>query len=405
MLKGVIKIKVLMFGWEFPPLNQGGLGTACEGLVKSLITKGIEITLVLPQAQEIVLSALKVISPNLKKIKIASLLQAYQNSESYDRAYKHHGNSKLYGENIFAEVSRYALAARELIAGEEFDLIHAHDWLTFQAGIIAKEVSGKPLVVHVHATEFDRSGGNGVNPLVYDIEREGMEKADGIITVSNFTKNKVVEHYGVNPAKISVVHNGVSLSNYNLGGMIKHKKQEPLVLFLGRVTLQKGPDYFIATAKRVLEYNSEVTFVLAGSGDMTGRLIQQVAAWGIGDKVLFTGFLRGTDVDKMYQMADLYVMPSVSEPFGITPLEAMRNGVPVLISKQSGVSEVINHCFKTDFWDIDETASDIISLLEHHELQQELSRNGQREALKLSWDIPAEKCIAIYNNLSVGVVG
>ena len=261
-------MKVLMFGWEFPPLSQGGLGTACEGLVKSLITKGTEITLVLPQAQEIILPNFKVISPNLKKIKIASLLQAYQTSESYNMAYKNHEKSKLYGENLFSEVSRYALAAGELVVNEEFDIIHAHDWLTFQAGIIAKEVSGKPLVVHVHATEFDRTGGNGMNKKVNDMEREGMEKADVVITVSNFTKNKVVEHYGINPVNILVVHNAVACNENNFREIIQRQKKEPIVLFLGRITLQKGPDYFIYAAKKVLEHEKNVKFVVAGTGDM-----------------------------------------------------------------------------------------------------------------------------------------
>jgi glycogen synthase len=395
-------MKVLMFGWEFPPLNQGGLGTACEGLVKSLVKKGIEITLVLPQNQEISVKDVKVLSPG-KIIRVNSLLQAYQTMESYDIMHNNSGKPKLYGDNLFTEVIRYAQSVADIIKDQDFDIIHAHDWLTYKAGLLAKEISGKPLVVHMHATEFDRTGGNGVNQQVYDIEREGMHKADKVITVSNFTKDKVIEHYDVNPNKIEVVHNAVAFNNNDFRSTIEKQKQEPMVLFLGRITLQKGPDYFLQVAQRVLEYKKDVSFVMAGSGDMHGNLINHVASLDLGDKILFTGFLRGSDVDKMYQMADIYVMPSVSEPFGITPLEAMRNDIPVIISKQSGVSEVINHCLKVDFWDIDQTASHIISILQFNELRQELSENGKKEVFTLSWDVPADKCVNVYNNVLMEV--
>lgn len=393
-----------MFGWEFPPLNQGGLGTACEGLVQGLTQNGVYVIMVLPQSQKSMIPNCRIVSPHLKKIGVGFLLQAYQTSESYHQEYQKN-KSSMYGRNLVAEVFRYASAVKDIIKNERFDVIHAHDWLTYKAGLVAKEISGKPLVVHVHATEFDRTGGNGINQQVYDIEKEGMEKADQVIAVSNFTKKKIVEHYGINPAKVSVIHNAVAFNNHNFRELIQHQKQEPIVLFLGRVTLQKGPDYFIATAKRVLEHNSHVTFVIAGTGDMTERLIQQVAAWNIADKVLFAGFLRGADIDRMYQMSDLYVMPSVSEPFGITPLEAMRNDVPVLISKQSGVSEVINHCLKVNFWDIDETANKIMAVLDYQELRHELASNGKQEVQKFNWDTPAQKCIAIYHTVISGVAG
>lgn len=393
-----------MFGWEFPPYNLGGLGTACEGLVQGLTNLGISVTMILPQQQESTIPHCRIISPNLKKISVNSSLHAYQTAEGYHQKYQK-SNFSRYGRNLLAEVFRYAQAVKDIIKDEEFDVVHAHDWLTYRAGIAAKELSGKPLIVHVHATEFDRTGGNGINTEVYAIEKEGMEKADLVVAVSNFTKNKIVEHYGIDPAKISVVHNAVAFNDYNFRGLKQYQKQESLVLFLGRITLQKGPDYFISAAKRVLEQRPDTLFVIAGSGDMEGRLIQQVAAWNIADKVLFTGFLRGADVDRMYQMADLYVMPSVSEPFGITPLEALRNDVPVLISKQSGVSEVINHCLKVDFWDIDETASKIIAVLDYSELRCELASNGKQEVQKFSWDVPAQKCAALYGTLLRGVAG
>jgi len=391
-------MKVLMFGWEFPPMNQGGLGTACEGLVKSLVKKGIEVILVLPQNQEISVKDVKVLGP-CKTIRISSLLEAYQTFDSYNDKKNVYDKTQIYGKNLFGEVLRYADSVSEIIKDEEFDIIHAHDWLTYKAGLAAKKISGKPLVVHMHATEFDRTGGNGVNQLVYDIEREGMNKADRIMAVSNFTKNKVIEHYGVNPKKIEVVHNAVAFNDYDFRSSLKKEKEESVVLFLGRITLQKGPDYFIETARRVLEYNPKISFVIAGNGDMHGEIINKVASLKLSDKILFTGFLRGAEVDKMYQMADIYVMPSVSEPFGITPLEAMRNDIPVIISKQSGVSEVVNHCLKVDFWDIDQTANHILTIIEHKELKKELSVNGKREVYTFSWDTPAQKCINIYNKV------
>jgi glycosyltransferase involved in cell wall biosynthesis len=373
-------MRVLMFGWEFPPNNQGGLGTACEGLVKGLTHQDIDVTLVLPQAQESHISRLKIVSPNFKKIKVNSLLQAYQTESSYDQRYEK-SNRSLYGRNLFSEVIRYAQAAEQIAREEEFDVIHAHDWLTYKAGVAAKKVSGKPLVVHMHATEFDRTGGNGTNQFVYDIEKEGMEQADLVLPVSNFTKDKVIKHYGIDPAKIYVVHNAVEFNHHRFHHELLDKKGQ-MVLFLGRVTLQKGPDYFIETAKKVLQHKKDVTFVIAGTGDMKERLIRQVAAWGLGDKILFAGFLRGKEIDRMYQMADVYVMPSVSEPFGITPLEAMRNDVPVIISKQSGVSEVISHCLKVDFWDIDETVNKILGVLEYRELSNCLKQNGTEEVYR-----------------------
>jgi glycosyltransferase involved in cell wall biosynthesis len=255
----------------------------------------------------------------------------------------------------------------------------------------------------VHATEFDRTGGNGVNQVVYNLERQGMHLADSIIAVSNFTKNKIVEHYGINPDKVQVVYNAIEFN----GNHFSHehfgiKKGNKVVLFMGRITLQKGPDYFLYAAKRVLEVDPNVRFIIAGSGDMATRMIEKAAELGIADKVLFAGFLRGPDIDKAYQMADLFVMPSVSEPFGLTPLEAMRNKTPVLISKQSGVSEVINNCLKVDFWDIDKMANQIIGTLKYQEAHDSLRENGFCEVQKFNWDEPARKCIDIYRKVLGG---
>ncbi len=387
-----------MFGWEFPPFNQGGLGTACEGLVKNLTKQGVEVTLVLPILQESNIPNCKIVSPCLEIVEVGSPLRAYHTPDSYFKLLEQSSFRRLYGQNLFAEVNRYAESIGKIVEETTFDVIHAHDWLTFKAGLNAKRISGKPLLVHVHATEFDRTGGNGLNQYIYNIEKEGLEKSDQIITVSNFTKNKLVQHYGTDNKKIHVVHNGVDLKSKEV--CLDFHKTAPTVLFLGRITLQKGPDYFIKTAKKVLEYHPQVNFVIAGKGDMEGYLVEQVASWDLGDKILFTGWLQGEEIDRAYKMADLYVMPSVSEPFGITPLEAMRNGTPVLISKQSGVSEVINHCLKTDFWDIDESANKIISILQHQELKKEISLNGKKEVSTKNWAKPAKLCKEIYKNLA-----
>ena len=303
-----------------------------------------------------------------------------------------------YSSSLIEEVKRYAENAYEIAEGEDFEVIHAHDWLTYEAGIIAKEVSKKPLVVHVHATEWDRTGGNGVNSVVYEIEKRGMEKADLIIAVSNFTKEKIVKYYGINSNKIVVVHNAVEkFADRSYDFPIKENKK--IVLFLGRITIQKGPDYFIYMSKIVSEHIKDVKFVVVGDGDMKRFMIDKAGEMGILDKYLFTGFLRGEDIQKAYQIADVYVMPSVSEPFGITPLESIANGTPSLISKQSGVSEVVGHALKTDFWDVEEMANKIICLLKYKELLSCLRENGLREVKKFNWDNVADKCIELYKQV------
>ncbi len=396
-----------MFGWEFPPFHSGGLGTACYGLTKGLYNHGVDVTFVVPRLPEVADSEfVKLVAANetATVIPINSPLQAYMTEEEYtimmNEEYSPTKTKSMYGGNLFSEVKRYAQKAQQIAEEQEHDIIHAHDWMTYQAGYAAKKISGKPLVLHIHATEFDRTGGNGLHPFVHQIEREGFENADKIIAVSRFTKRKLVEKYNVNPDKIEVVHNAVELTPQPV-----RKERTKNVLFLGRVTLQKGPDYFISAAKRVLELRKDVTFIMAGSGDMQRSQIEKAAELGIGDKILFTGFLRGKDVDKAYQMADLYVMPSVSEPFGITPLESLNNNVPVLISKQSGVSEVLHHCLKVDFWDIDEMASKIISVLDNDILWKSLRKNGAKEVSKFSWNEPASKCVNVYDNLMVKVEG
>ena len=398
-----------MFGWEFPPHNSGGLGVACFGLTKGLAQSGGEIIFVLPKHMSVSSPFVRIVfgdlaAPHILVRSIRSLLSPYTTVDSYKKR-RLSLDDDFYGEGLFEEVRRYALQARKIASEEQFDVIHAHDWLSFLAGIEAKKVSGKPLIVHVHATEFDRTGGGSINDFVYDIEKEGMRVADLIIAVSGYTKRILIERYGVPKDKIEVVHNGIDLEEYDAGNRednrIKQLKAlgKKIVLFVGRITVQKGPDYFIAAAKKVLQYEKDVIFIISGSGDMQGQVMNQAASLGISDKIMFAGFLRNDELNQAYRAADLYVMPSVSEPFGITPLEAIANGTPVIISKQSGVSEVLKHALKVDFWDIDEMANKIVCILRHKSLRECLKENSFKEIMKHTWKRAAEKCMMIYKRV------
>jgi glycogen(starch) synthase len=308
------------------------------------------------------------------------------------------GGGVHYAGDLMAQILRYARLALELAEHEPFDVIHAHDWMTYPAGLAVAAASGKPLVVHVHSTEFDRSGAN-INQRVYEIERTGMHGAARVVCVSHLTRNIVTSRYGVDPAKCEVVYNAVNLPEGGHWQMQPIKQNEKLVLFLGRVTMQKGPEYFLRAAKKVVEKFTNVRFVMAGSGDMIAQCIREAAELKIGRYVTFTGFLRGDDVARIFKMADLYVMPSVSEPFGIAPLEALSHNVPVIISKQSGVSEVLTHVLKVDFWDVDEMANKILAVLRHAPLQRTLRQHGHIELRKLSWKDSAVKLNEIYTEL------
>jgi len=301
-----------------------------------------------------------------------------------------------FGPDLVGDAERYARLVVALASREQFDVIHAHDWLTYPAGIAVARVSGKPLVVHVHSTEFDRAG-NNINQRTYDIEKAGMLAATRVVAVSQFTRSVCIRRYGVPAANIDVVYNGIEQEASQPKPTTRIESADKVVLFLGRITMQKGPEYFIAAAKRVLEKMENVKFVLAGSGDMAVRMIELAASMGIGDKVLFTGFLRGDDVDKVFQMADCYVMPSVSEPFGLAALEAIRHDVPVIISKTSGASEVLKHVLKVDFWDIDEMANKILAVLRHPVLGAALRAGGAMELHRLTWKGAAEACTSLYD--------
>ncbi|MBW8017179.1 MAG: glycosyltransferase [Planctomycetes bacterium] len=456
-------MKVFMLGWEFPPFISGGLGTACYGLTKAMSKLGVEVIFALPKSiDEAYSTHVKLLSPNslawrprmnlgveiiegqertdvvydrLRNVQfheIESMLEPYNRPEHYIERfedyirqkrlsrskdgdilsdfddfgdYSNDSDSGDYCGNMFQEIHRYAGSAVRLAVHEDFDVIHAHDWMTYPAGIAIAAVTGKPLVVHVHSTEFDRSGEH-VNQVIYDIERKGMHSADKVITVSHLTRNIVISRYGVIGEKCEVVYNGVELNSngpqsINRTGI---RSNEKIVLFLGRITMQKGPEYFLQAAKRVLGEMDNVKFVMAGSGDMMNSIIEMAAGMGIGDKVLFTGFLRGKDVQRVYEMADLYVMPSVSEPFGIAPLEALNHDVPVLISNQSGVAEVLTHALKVDFWDVDEMANKILAVLKYPPLQMTLREHGNFEVRKLRWEDAAENCAKIYGDVMMRTI-
>ncbi len=397
-------MRVLMFGWEFPPHNSGGLGTACFGLTRALAARKIEVIFVLPKKVGVNISFAKMVFADERHVKfyeVESTLMPYVTSEVYVRE-RDKVFQDIYGKTLLAEVHRYAFRAREIAKKEHFDVIHAHDWLSYLAGIEAKKVSGKPLILHMHATEFDRTGGQGVNQEVYNIERTAMKQADGIIAVSNFTKQKIIEHYGIPEWKIEVVHNGIDECDYeNIPERLQEIKKagQKIVLFAGRITIQKGPEYFIRAAKRVLDYKQNVIFLVAGSGDMERQMMLEAAYLGISDRVIFVGFLRGEDLNAVYKAADLFVMPSVSEPFGITPLESIIAGAPVLISKQSGVSEVLTHALKADFWDIEDMANKILGVISHRSLSDTLWSNSREEIKKVTWDAASKKCIDYYQKI------
>jgi glycosyltransferase involved in cell wall biosynthesis len=424
-------MKVLMFGWEFPPHISGGLGTACFGLTKGMARHDVDMIFVVPKAygdenQEAVRlvnasditvdmkeSEFKDYWKRIEYMEIGSNIIPYVSPEEYENILSQEELTRIseesvvfarkydftggYKKNLLEEVSRYALVASAIAASKDFDLIHAHDWLTYPAGIAAKYVSGKPLVIHVHATEFDRSG-ESVNQQVYDIERKGMDEADRIIAVSNWTRNIVIDRYGQSPEKVFTVHNAVEPSDYKEINGTSHVN-EKIVTFLGRITFQKGPEYFMEAARLVLERYPNVRFVMAGSGDMLEKMIRRVAQLRMGSNFHFTGFLRGADVDKMLAMSDVFVMPSVSEPFGIVPLEAMRSNVPVIISKQSGVSEVLKHALKVDFWDINAMADSIYGILKYPALNKMFTQYGKDEVDSLKWEQAGLKVKQVYQSL------
>ena len=426
-----------MFGWEFPPHIAGGLGTACYGMTRGLARNDVEVTFVMPHAsgdedqrfvQVVNASDVEAVyggagegvddlMSKMSFIRIDSNMVPYLSPEeykSYHDEYVKTGQKRWetgdvwtqrytfsgkYGANLLEEVARYAIVAAQVARDLEgqFDVIHAHDWLTYFAGIAAKRVSGKPLVVHMHATEYDRSGEN-INTQTYAIERAGMHAADRVIAVSNLTRKIVIEKYGVPAEKVVTVHNAVRFAENSEDHAPERGVEDKIVTFLGRITYQKGPDYFVEAAAKVLAKVPNVRFVMAGSGDMMNHVIRRVARLGIADRFHFTGFLRGEDVHKMFQLSDVYIMPSVSEPFGISPLEAMRSNVPSIISKQSGVAEVLDYAVKVDYWDVDAMADAIYGLIKYPALSSMFAKKGLEEVTGLKWNNAAAKIKRVYED-------
>ncbi|MFZ5940750.1 MAG: glycosyltransferase family 4 protein [Bacteroidota bacterium] len=426
-------MRVLMFGWEFPPHISGGLGTACYGLTKGLTTiRGMDILFVVPKAYgDEDQSKMRIIGAGdvsvdyrkvryeafmkeISYIEVNSQLVPYTSPEEYDELVNLtenfgkqfiHTRSRgkftftgKYGKDLYQEISDYAIVAASIAATNSFEVIHAHDWLTFPAGIAAKAISGKPLVIHVHATDFDRSGGS-VNPTVFEIEKKGMEVADRIIAVSNLTRNTIIEKYGINPEKVVTVYNAVEPLPDQEKNILKRGINDKVVTFLGRITLQKGPEYFIQAAYKVLQKMDNVRFVMAGSGELLEKMISWTAGLGITDRFHFTGFLKGDDVFRMFSISDVYVMPSVSEPFGISPLEAMQSNVPVIISHQSGVAEVLKYALKVDFWDVDAMADAIYGLLNYPALSSMFKKFGKEEVDNMKWENSARKVYEVYKSV------
>ena len=422
-------MRILMFGWEFPPHISGGLGTACYELTRTLSRHGNTIVFVVPRAGKPerkspvqLLDASRADIPypptveeffhTLNLAPVDSILRPYLNDSGYQDVLKaaveqppgQQGRPSViqagshYGPNLMAEVARYSEIGEELALANDCDLIHAHDWMTFLAAIRAKRATGKPLVVHVHSVEYDRRGGR-MDPSIFEIEKLGMEAADHVIAVRHYTRNLILGQYGIPPHKVSVVHNAVSRRHVNSVYHVPHARHKKTVLFLGRITSQKGPDYFIEAAARVLEKTRDVTFVMAGSGDMLPRMIERAGELRIGQHFHFTGFLQGHDVERLYAMSDLYVMPSVSEPFGLTPLEAMIYDVPVLLSKQAGVNEILPHALTVDFWDVEDIAGKILAVLKYPALSRELLKNGRKDLQSIRWEVASERIQLIYNKL------
>lgn len=398
-------MKVLMFGWEFPPYTSGGLGTACYHLTKGLAQNGADVTFVVPFAadgtDDDFVRLLGVQLQHIRLRAIPSLLSPYMGEGDYQKRLRKLGNNflQLYGHNLYHEVARFAQAARDIALHEPHEVIHCHDWMTYPAGIVAKQVSGKPLVVHIHNTVFDRSSLQP-NGYEYAIEKAGFEEADMIIAISQHVKDNLVQRYHVNPQKVVVVHWGIDQDDpaYAIASPQKGVR-EKIVLFVGRITLQKGPDYFIEAARKVLDLEPNTRFVIVGEGDMLPQIIHRSIELGMSDKVSFNGWFQKQDVFKAFKMADVFVMPSVSEPFGLVALEALKNGTPVIVSKQSGVAEVVQHCLKVDFWDVQELANKILAVLRYRSLQHELRANGTEESKKFTLDAPAKKVLAAYGQV------
>lgn len=414
-----------MLGWEFPPGISGGLGTACFGLTRALAREGVEIVFVvphleggedrrfaellecdastaeegLPAARPGPRTAATLSSRSLEVLALDSPLRPYESRAGYARnRARGCGLRGGYGPDLLDEVARYARAVERIAAHEPFDVIHAHDWMTYPAGLRLRERTNKPLVCHVHACEYDRAG-EAADARIREVEQLGLDGADRIVCVSRYAARVLTTHYRVDRRKLRVVHNGLFPRKLGAGVARRKSARAPVVLFLGRITFQKGPMYFLEAARRVLGVDPDVRFVMCGDGDLLPRMVEHAVHLGIAPSVQFTGFLEGDDVERMFAGVDLYVMPSVSEPFGITPLEAIARDVPVIVSRQSGVAEVLDGCLKVDYWDVDDLAEKILSVLHDPRMRRLLVERARAELRRLRWDHSAHDVLGIYGEV------
>lgn len=401
-------MRILTFGWDFPPSRNGGLGVACYGLTRELSQTGVEVIFVLPHSQPTIGKPRFIFADRSRTVKVRtvnSYLKPYQSATNLiytNEGYDSNGKPIIKSRTILEEVHRFAHQASLIAEEEEFDLIHAHDWTSYLAGVAAKIASGKPLILHVHATSFDQAASSNVDPAIYKIEMEGFRSADKIVAVSEWTRNIIIQKHGINPEKVTVVHNGCDtfIPERHKPTLASLKAEgKKIILYHGRITIQKGVDYFVRAARRVVDVDPNVVFVISGWGDMTNQIIAQVGALGLSQHVIFAGALWDEERDRMYQSVDLLVMPSVSEPFGLVPLEALQHGAPSLISKQSGVAEVLTQALKVDFWDTEEMANQILAALRYPVMRRQIVEEGRRNLIHLSWHEAAKKMYQLYRSL------
>lgn len=400
------RLHTLMFGWEYPPIHLGGLGVACQGLVRGLMSNGVKVTLVLPNPDAEREGDLDVLYPTeemLEHVHIESILSPYDTFDSYGKRVSNipAGRHHIYGEDLGEAVAQYTAASVEMTKEIHADVIHCHDWMTYEAAGRAARYHAKPLVAHIHATELDRTHFHP-NEWIYNRELKGFHTADKIIAVSNYTKNILVKHYGISPHKIHVVHNGGTFPVAETTQRMESrygKKEQPMVLFLGRMTLQKGPYQFLEMASKVHDLRPDVQFVMAGDGDMLSGLIDESVKLGLKDSVIFAGKVTNTEAKKLFSQADCFVMPSLSEPFGLVALEAVAQGTPVILSRQSGVSEVISHGFTVDFWDTDKMADCVLTILRDDALAQQLCSEASHIVTQLTWEHQAMAVRSLYHNI------
>ncbi len=428
----MMKKRILMIGWEYPPRIIGGLAIASRGIARALGKLGHKILMILPRITgnepkdknivviginsrflpltreeflNFIIETMHIPSLSVYQSKLLKLKENFiKENDIYFYEEILETQEKIpfleggYGKNLFYEIQIFAEFVAKIASKikKSIDIIHAHDWITYPAALYARYLTSKPLVLHVHATEFDRSGDHP-NQYVYDLEKYSFQQADAIITVSNYTKNLIIEKYQIYPDKIFPVYNAIEFKEEYREVKIKKPIRQKIVLFVGRITFQKGPDYFVRAAKKVIEEIQNVKFLMVGSGDMYARMIEMAADLGVGKYFHYTGFIDREKIDEVFKMSDVYVLPSVSEPFGLTVLEALKSGVPVIVSKQSGVAEVVQNAIKVDFWDVEDIARNIIKLLKDPELKQEILTKTLTEDLqKLSWEESAKRVEEVY---------